>query len=611
MQNNKISIIYGIASICFCYVYFLIFAQFSFLELAKVSESVPHINTIMGIMGLSGIIFSLLTIALLNKCSASYLLKIGFFGCSISALLGVIAQNGFLFYFDAFLIGSSLAILTVSLASTLLSLFPRSRLGLFTGIGTGLAYFVCNLPMVFESTSFARSIFSAITCGIMVIMPIPKNTTIVENIESKQFVPQSYYTPILLLLAFTALVWYDSGAFYIIQQSSSYKSITWHGPYRLLLNAFIHLSTAVIAGLLIDRRYIVNCLVAAHIFLTLGVIALSDIILSADLASIFYCAGVSIYSTALVLAPSLFANNNFSLTIRHRTGILYAIAGWFGSAMGIGMAQDLNRIPLLFIILSGLLILTFKFFSSINELKFIFVLAIPFVMPQTRADDSVDNGRKVYISEGCINCHSQFVRPIKKDIELWGPYVDYKKLLKGVPPLLGNRRQGPDLLNIGNRRNREWLKLHFSVPRKLLPWSRMPSYSYLFKDNRGEALLDYLESLGKESIPSRLEYIKTWVPKPKFSIKKELIKSLFNTHCAQCHGSAYDGNGNLSSQLTSKPRPLNKKPYVYIDFKEPDFKSELSRLIKFGVIGTSMAGHEYFSDEELIGLAEFLDDISK
>ena len=30
-------------------------------------------------------------------------------------------------------------------------------------------------------------------------------------------------------------------------------------------------------------------------------------------------------------------------------------------------------------------------------------------------------GRKVYIREGCWYCHSQFVRPVNRDTDKWGP----------------------------------------------------------------------------------------------------------------------------------------------------------------------------------------------
>jgi cytochrome c oxidase cbb3-type subunit 2 len=70
--------------------------------------------------------------------------------------------------------------------------------------------------------------------------------------------------------------------------------------------------------------------------------------------------------------------------------------------------------------------------------------------------------------------------------------------LAQTPPLLGNRRQGPDLQNVALRRTREWNRRHLLAPRLLAPGSRMPSYRHLFTGDaaRGEALLDYLATLG-------------------------------------------------------------------------------------------------------------------
>ena len=33
----------------------------------------------------------------------------------------------------------------------------------------------------------------------------------------------------------------------------------------------------------------------------------------------------------------------------------------------------------------------------------------------------MERGRHVYIAEGCINCHSQYVRPNTTDVAMWGP----------------------------------------------------------------------------------------------------------------------------------------------------------------------------------------------
>lgn len=117
-------------------------------------------------------------------------------------------------------------------------------------------------------------------------------------------------------------------------------------------------------------------------------------------------------------------------------------------------------------------------------------------------DELVRRGRGVYIAEGCIHCHSQYVRPGTSDEEWWGPVRPLAELERSRPPLFGNRRQGPDLLNVGNRRTPEWLRLQLQSPRSVMPGSRMPSYARLFRPGHadGEALLAYLLSL-KPPVP--------------------------------------------------------------------------------------------------------------
>jgi cbb3-type cytochrome oxidase cytochrome c subunit len=112
-------------------------------------------------------------------------------------------------------------------------------------------------------------------------------------------------------------------------------------------------------------------------------------------------------------------------------------------------------------------------------------------------EDPVAFGREVYISEGCIHCHSQYVRPVGQDMELWGARTTVEQALGQEPVLIGNRRQGPDLANVSERRNIGWNRLHLIEPGAVVPDSRMPSYRHLFERDaaRGESLLIYLDSL--------------------------------------------------------------------------------------------------------------------
>ncbi len=116
----------------------------------------------------------------------------------------------------------------------------------------------------------------------------------------------------------------------------------------------------------------------------------------------------------------------------------------------------------------------------------------------------IRRGREVYIAEGCIHCYSQYVRPGTADEERWGPALPLSEIERQRPPLFGNRRQGPDLQNVGARRTGEWQRLHLQAPRTVMPGSRMPSYAHLFGPgpaNDGEALLAYLASLGTAAPP--------------------------------------------------------------------------------------------------------------
>ena len=97
----------------------------------------------------------------------------------------------------------------------------------------------------------------------------------------------------------------------------------------------------------------------------------------------------------------------------------------------------------------------------------------------TRSDASpqltpVERGRQVYISEGCIHCHSQYVRPNSPDVLMWGPVESISELREENPPLIGNRRQGPDLAEVGARRSALWLKAHFYNPAQVSGSSIMP-----------------------------------------------------------------------------------------------------------------------------------------
>lgn len=112
-----------------------------------------------------------------------------------------------------------------------------------------------------------------------------------------------------------------------------------------------------------------------------------------------------------------------------------------------------------------------------------------------KAAEMLKLARKVYVGEGCWHCHSQFVRPVAREAERWGPVSkssEYQNELQR-PVMFGTRRVGPDLIREGGRRSNDWHAAHFHNPRSLEPQSVMPEYPWFFDSpsaaaGRAEAL---------------------------------------------------------------------------------------------------------------------------
>jgi hypothetical protein len=125
--------------------------------------------------------------------------------------------------------------------------------------------------------------------------------------------------------------------------------------------------------------------------------------------------------------------------------------------------------------------------------------------------DALRVGRQVYVSEGCWHCHSQFVRPVSREEDRWGPVSkteEYQNSLQR-PVMFGTRRVGPDLSREGGRRSNDWHAVHFYQPTLVSTGSPMPDYPWFFDgapdrpNRRGLAVITYVQWLGSwlESYP--------------------------------------------------------------------------------------------------------------
>jgi cytochrome c oxidase cbb3-type subunit 2 len=106
----------------------------------------------------------------------------------------------------------------------------------------------------------------------------------------------------------------------------------------------------------------------------------------------------------------------------------------------------------------------------------------PGVVPYTALEVE---GRDVYIREGCYNCHSQMVRPLRSETERYGHYSLAGESVYDHPFQFGSKRTGPDLARVGGRYTNSWHRIHLLNPRDVVPESNMPGFPWL-----DEAVID-------------------------------------------------------------------------------------------------------------------------
>ncbi len=90
-------------------------------------------------------------------------------------------------------------------------------------------------------------------------------------------------------------------------------------------------------------------------------------------------------------------------------------------------------------------------------------------------------GRDIYLSEGCYNCHSQMVRPIRAETERYGEYSKPGEFVWDHPFQWGSRRIGPDLARLGGKYPHLWHVRHMEDPREVVQGSIMPAYPWLLE----------------------------------------------------------------------------------------------------------------------------------
>ncbi|HWG22016.1 MAG TPA: cbb3-type cytochrome c oxidase subunit II [Terracidiphilus sp.] len=606
----------GIALVAITYVYFLIFAQFAFLSrLAELGIAGNPLRMILAAMAAGGILASLLAPGLAPFGAPALGIRIGLAFCGVAALVSLIPLHSAAAVGTAFLIGAGLGLLTVTLVTHLRDWTGDRHALLKVGMGTGAGYFLCNVPLIFNAQPEHQALFAAVLCAAGLCLTIQPPSVA----SGRAPAPRARMSFLRVLAAFAALVWLDSAAFYIIQHAPALKTGTWMGSVHLWTNACLHLCAALAAGLLLARRRLAIVLSAA--FLALGS-ACVLLLHPANIltASTLYPVGVSFYSVALVAYPSFLTTATSPGQRARQAGWIYAVAGWIASALGIGMGQNLGRVPIAFVAVAGAVVLAPALFGigrqRLRELVVLcaalaIALVIYRLLPEHSASGPLspeERGRRVYISEGCINCHSQYVRPDSSDVLLWGPTESLDELHRQHPPLIGNRRQGPDLSQAGARRSPLWLKAHLVDPAQVSGASIMPPYAFLFRDQRGDDLVSYLASLHSADLAQRLAQEQAWSPSAAAvaQASAEEGEAVYRKFCATCHDAHGATRERWQTSFREKPADLFAGPFKYLPSSDPARKTRIARIAKFGIPTTDMPGHEYLGDRQLASLSLWL-----
>ncbi|GAB4389302.1 MAG: hypothetical protein Kow0025_13850 [Thermodesulfovibrionales bacterium] len=242
----------------------------------------------------------------------------------------------------------------------------------------------------------------------------------------------------------------------------------------------------------------------------------------------------------------------------------------------------------------------------------------------------VEEGRKIFIREGCWYCHSMYVRPVAGEDRRWGPVSEVGEYAYDVPHLFGTRRIGPDLTRDGGKYGDDWHRAHFFDPRLVAPDSIMPGFHWLFKkseakaeeagaaeaaeggqapdhervlpvesefvpNDEGEAIIAFVQFLGSQRGRWRDEFTYQVAASGAAFLKSpgsvERGREVYERRCAGCHGDEGDGKGP-AAKFFVKARPRDFTSGVFKFRTTPTgslpLDSDIFRTITAGVRGTAM-----------------------
>jgi cytochrome c oxidase cbb3-type subunit 2 len=259
------------------------------------------------------------------------------------------------------------------------------------------------------------------------------------------------------------------------------------------------------------------------------------------------------------------------------------------------MAGDLYKKPILFAIVAAVVIL-------IGTAVTLFIPMLTAEMHPKLADLKPYTalqlaGKDIYQREGCNNCHTQTVRPLKTEVMRYGEYSKAGEFAYDRPFLWGSKRTGPDLARVGGKYPDQWHVIHFDNPQSMYAESNMPAYGWI-KDNKLDpacieahmkandfpytseeiaqlkdkneldALIAYIQAIGSAvkrlPVASAEAAVKSQhMPNPLAGDAAAIGQgaAVYKQHCTACHGD--NGQGGIGPSLIDKT-------FLYVAGDMPD-----------------------------------------
>ena len=127
-----------------------------------------------------------------------------------------------------------------------------------------------------------------------------------------------------------------------------------------------------------------------------------------------------------------------------------------------------------------LIVVSISFATLVEIVPLIYAKEVNQPLPNMKPWTALEmEGRDIYIREGCHVCHTQMVRPLRAEVERYGPYSRAAEAAWDHPFLWGSKRTGPDLARVGGRYSDDWQREHLINPQSLVPESVMPPFAWL------------------------------------------------------------------------------------------------------------------------------------